>query len=204
MGYLPVGGFLHLATSKNLTVTVLKRVICDFCARYGDIQPSFNDVLMEKCAEEWQAEIFDWTERYQEDFSAWNGGDASNETLSHIKYAGTLLRAYTQIGMEGVEAAAVGGLLPEKTKDLIEARPNEFLMFAAVFWLFNEQQYQRADAKLNYDVENPPMNPRYMRAMTHYLHAGGNGSNDETCRNSDLYMVFKAMDLFGASSGDAA
>jgi hypothetical protein len=200
MGYLPTGGFLHLVTSSKFTVTAIKHVIADFCRLYGDIQPFFDDQALTRCAEEWRDEIFNWTQRYRADFALAGGLDSADEELSHIKHAGALLRAFTQCGYEGVQAASVNGILPAHTKDLIEAYPNEYLIFIAVYWLFNEQQYQRADAKLLYDHEDPPMNSRYMRAVVYYLSSGGDGSSNETCRNSDLYLIFKTMDLFGVTA----
>lgn len=200
MGYLPSGGFIHLATSKTRTVNTIKRVIQDFCSNTGDIQPFFDESALYSCAEEWQEEIFAWEKSYREDFTAATGKDSSGETLSHIKYAGVLLRAFTQCGHEGIIAASVNGILPEKVKDAVEAYPNEFLVFSAVYWLFHEQQCQRGDATLLYDPEYPPMNTRYMRAMVHYLSSGGDSQTSTGCRNSDLYLIFKTMDLYGVNA----
>jgi len=93
----------------------------------------------------------------------------------------------------------VNGILPRRQRDLIVAYPNEYMMLHAVYWLFTEQQYQR-DIPLLYDPENPPMNPRYARAMVHYLRMGRNGHESPSRTAADFYMIFKTMDLYGVKA----
>ncbi|MGI9402417.1 MAG: hypothetical protein ACR2O0_14275 [Rhizobiaceae bacterium] len=196
MGYLPPGGFMHLATSKTLVVSTLRRTITDFCKSCGDIEPFFDNTAFEVCAQDWQEKIHQWSETYQQEFAEANGTDAEDESISHIKFAGALLCALTQCENDPVEAVEVKGILPQRQHDLIIAYPNEYMMFMAVYWLFNEQQYQR-DETLLYDIENPPMNPRYSRAMVHYLRLGQNGISKRLRSPADFYMIFKSMDLYG-------
>lgn len=196
MGYLPPGGFLHLATSKTLVVSTLRRAILDFCKSCGDIEPFFDEDALEVCAEDWQENVFQWSMTYKQEFANANGSDAEDETISHIKYAGALLCALTQCENDPVEAVLVKGILPTRQRDLIVAYPNEYVMFMAVYWLFNEQQYQRGEPML-YDIGNAPMNPRYSRAMVHYLRMGRNGYSSTIRTPADFYMIFKSMDLYG-------
>jgi hypothetical protein len=190
-------------TSKRLVINTLKRVIGDFCQKFGNLTPFYDDKAFDRCAEEWQEEIFRWTKEYQEQFATAYGGRAEDETLSHIKHAGALLYAFTQRGHEPVQAIRVGGILPEKTRDLVTAFPNETLMFMAVYWLFCEQQYQRG-IDLKFDPEVPPMNPRYLRAIVHYLRRRRRTENPESCDSGDLYLIFKTMDLYGGDNNYSA
>lgn len=200
MGYLPAGGFIHLTTSTTFTVNVIKRVVVDLCKAYGDVEPFFDEAALKKSAELWREVVVEWSATYSREFEHANGRSGAEETLSHIKHAGSLLYAFTQSEEDGVVASLVRGILPERIKDLVEGYPNEVLIFLAVYWLFNEQQYQRADAELLYDYKQPPMNPRYLRSMAAYLNRTMRGNGGHACKPADLYLIFKTMDLMGAKT----
>lgn len=124
---------------------------------------------------------------------------------SHLKIFGHLLYSLTHSRMPDGSRAVFFGVRPENLGNLKDRLFtiqyfHEYASFVIVYEMLCHAQRQRLET-LRFDPLKPPMSRRFTRSMIDYLREWPEGSLATGRTPFDLYMVFKAMDLYGVEPG---
>ena|GEM_PF-5264420 len=121
---------------------------------------------------------------------------------SHLKVLGHLLYSLTQVRDTEDQRVRCFAIEPDLAATLSDENKrlgaffHEFCCYTVVHTMLCSAQRRRR-AKLVFEPQKPPTNPRFTRSMISYLRdwRGGPLTNDKS--PYDFYMIFKTMDLYG-------
>lgn len=129
---------------------------------------------------------------------------------SHLKIFGHLLYCMTQARDTGGRRIDFSFCNDKDVSELADREAkhikylsdyfHEFSCFVVVNQMLLSAQLQREE-RLKYDTRRPPSSRRFTRSMVDYLREWPEGSLSYDKTPFDLYMIFKAMDLYGVESG---
>jgi hypothetical protein len=182
----------HVGYFRNL----FKAIVDKFAHENGNVKLFWDDAKLKEAFSDWQLCVGEWLTKFKADMVSTGAADTDSLELSHIKSMGALLDCLTQRGFEPIKAARVDGILTNNLRRMVVAYPNEYYNFIGCLLIFNFQQREREIAS-RYDLDKPPLHFRYVRSMIAYLRQYYSEKDVYPRDETDFYMIFKTMDLYG-------
>lgn len=195
---IPSLGFAEMFTHPEFLKTSIKHFAESHLTTLGTFDAEWDDDVLDQCIGQFREGCIDYY------------SDILDGAPSQLKYLGYLLYCLTQLEEENGDRNCSVYIVdfqfhedirpslkrPEEAEEVICSFGNELLMFMAVFHILNQMQSVRSERK-RYDVENPPMHYRFLRAVIDYLRPHSVEKLNYTKTPLDFYMILKTMDLFG-------